>query len=178
VPAVAVLSGVAPYGERGLDWMADMGQDNIEEFGAALAGEPELRRYLGEASRAREEALARGREAVLDDMASLLSPPDATYFREHPWAMDSMDKGLEPGYEGWLDDDLAFTRPWGFDIAAMTTKTLLLQGEQDFMVPAAHGRYLASAIPGAELRVFPDGGHMSTLNHLEEVHGWLLAALG
>jgi pimeloyl-ACP methyl ester carboxylesterase len=176
VPAVAVLSGVAPYGLPGLDWLAGMGQDNVDEFGAALAGEPELRRYLDEASRAREEALLRGREAMLDDMATLLSAPDAAYFRGHSWAMDSMEKGLEPGYEGLLDDDLAFARPWGFDLGRMTTKTLLLQGEQDFMVPAAHGRYLALAIPGAEFRVYAEGGHMTMLDHLDEVHAWLMAA--
>jgi pimeloyl-ACP methyl ester carboxylesterase len=176
VPAVAVLSGVGPYGVEGLDWLAGMGQDNIEEFGAALGGEPELRRYLDEACRAREVALTRGREAVLDDMATLLSAPDATYFREHPWALDSMDRGLASGYDGWLDDDLAFTLPWGFDLGAITTKTLVLQGEQDVMVPAAHGRYLASAIPGAEFREYADGGHMTMLDHLDEVHPWLLAA--
>ena len=177
VPAAALLSGVAPYGVPGLDWLDGMGQDNIEEFGAALAGEPELRRYLDAASAAREVALERGREAVLDDMATLLSAPDATYFREHPWALDSMDRGLAPGYEGWLDDDLAFVRPWGFDPASVTTKTLLLQGQQDFMVPAAHAHYLAATIPRAEARVDPDGGHMTAMDHLEEVHDWLLAVL-
>jgi pimeloyl-ACP methyl ester carboxylesterase len=177
VPAVAVLSGIGPYGVPGLDWLAGMGQDNIEEFGATLAGEPELRRYLNEACQGREEALLRGRDAVLDDMATLLSAPDARYFREHDWPLDSMDRELAPKYEGWLDDDLAFSRPWGFDLGRMTTKTLLLQGEQDFMVPPAHGRYLALAIPGAELRVFAEGGHMTMLDHLDEVHAWLLSAL-
>ena len=100
VPAAALLSAVGPYGVDGLDWFAGMGQDNIEEFGAAVIGEPELRRYLDEASRAREVAIRRGREAVLDDMATLLSVPDATYFREHPWALDSMDKGLAAGLRG------------------------------------------------------------------------------
>lgn len=177
VPAAALLSGVAPYAVEGLDWLDGMGQDNIEEFGAALAGEPELRRYLDEASQAREVALQKGREAILDDMATLLSAPDATYFREHSWALDSMDRGLAHGYDGWLDDDLAFVRPWGFDPARVTTKTLLLQGEQDYMVPASHAHYLAATIPGSELRVDPDGGHMTAMDHLEEVHDWLLAAM-
>lgn len=177
VPAAALLSGVAPYGVPGLDWLAGMGQDNIEEFGAAVAGEPELRRYLDEAFAAREVALENGREAILDDMATLLSAPDATYFREHPWALDSMDRGLANGYDGWLDDDLAFARPWGFDPGAVRTKTLLLQGEQDFMVPAAHAHYLAATIPAAELRLDPAGGHMTAMDHLEEVHEWLLAVL-
>ena len=173
VPAVAVLSGVGPYDAPGLDWLAGMGQDNIEEFGAAVAGEPELRRYLAEACRARDEALARDPMAVLDDMATLLSPPDAAYFREHPWATESMSRGLANGYEGWLDDDLAFARPWGFDPAGISTRTLVLQGAQDYMVPAAHGQYLAETIPGAELRVFADGGHYAVLDHLDEVHAWL-----
>lgn len=177
VPAAALLSGVAPYGVAGLDWLDGMGQDNIEEFGAAVAGEPELRRYLDEAMAGREQALARGRDAVLDDMATLLSAPDAAYFRDHSWALDSMDRGLASGYDGWLDDDLAFARPWGFDPAAVKTRVLLLQGVQDFMVPAAHAHYLAATIPGAELRVDPDGGHMTAMDHLEEVHDWLLAAL-
>jgi pimeloyl-ACP methyl ester carboxylesterase len=177
VPSAAVLSGVAPYGVAGLDWFDGMGQGNIEEFGAAVAGEPELRRYLDEASRVREESVQRGREAVLDDMATLLSAPDAAYFREHEWVLDSMDRGLAPGYEGWLDDDLAFARPWGIDLGGITTKVLLLQGEQDFMVPASHAHYLAATIPGAELRVDPDGGHMTAMDHLDEVHDWLLETL-
>jgi pimeloyl-ACP methyl ester carboxylesterase len=177
VPAAALLSGVGPYGVDGLDWFAGMGQDNIEEFAAAVAGEPELRRYLDEAFTARELALQQGREAILDDMATLLSAPDTAYFREHDWALDSMDRGLAHGYDGWLDDDLAFARPWGFDPAGVRTKTLLLQGELDFMVPAAHAHYLAAVIPGSELRVDPGGGHMTVMDQLEEVHAWLLAAL-
>jgi pimeloyl-ACP methyl ester carboxylesterase len=175
VPAVAVLSGVAPYGAPGLDWLAGMGQDNIEEFGAAVAGEPELRRYLAEACRAWDESLARGPEAVLDDMATLLSGPDAAYFRDHPWAIESMTRGLSNGYEGWLDDDLAFAKSWGFDLTAIRTRTVVWQGVQDFMVPATHGHYLAETIPGAELRIDTDGGHMTVLDHLDEVHAWLLA---
>jgi pimeloyl-ACP methyl ester carboxylesterase len=175
VPAVAVLSGVAPYDAPGLDWLAGMGQDNIEEFGAAVAGEPDLRRYLAEACRARDEALAGDPAAVLNDMATLLSGPDAAYFRNHPWATESMTRGLANGFEGWLDDDLAFAKPWGFDLAAMRTRTVVWQGVQDLMVPATHGRYLAETIPGAELRIDPDGGHMTVLDHLDEVHAWLLA---
>ncbi len=43
------LAGVAPYAETegALDFLAGMGQDNIEEFGAALEGEAPLRQFLG-----------------------------------------------------------------------------------------------------------------------------------
>ena len=37
--AAATLAGVAPFNAHGLDWLAGMGEENIEEFGAARAGE-------------------------------------------------------------------------------------------------------------------------------------------
>ena len=39
VRGVLCIAGVAPYDADGLDFLAGMGEENIEEFGAALAGE-------------------------------------------------------------------------------------------------------------------------------------------
>ena len=50
---------------------------------------------------------------------------------------------------------------------------LLLHGEQDRVVPAAHGRWLAEHVPTAELRLYPGEGHISVLNHAEGALGWL-----
>src|SRR5690242_10769262 len=36
--AAASMAGVAPYDAEGLDWVAGMAAENVEEFGAALAG--------------------------------------------------------------------------------------------------------------------------------------------
>ena len=44
--AVATLAGIAPWGAAGLDWLANMGPENHEEFGAALTGEASLRDWL------------------------------------------------------------------------------------------------------------------------------------
>jgi pimeloyl-ACP methyl ester carboxylesterase len=41
--AAATLAGVGPYGAAGLDFLAGMGPENVEEFGAALEGEAALR---------------------------------------------------------------------------------------------------------------------------------------
>jgi len=38
VVAAASLAGVAPYPAEGLDWLDGMGQDNLDEFAATLAG--------------------------------------------------------------------------------------------------------------------------------------------
>jgi len=44
--AAAILAGVAPYAAEGLDWMAGMAAENVEEFGAAVEGAGALELYL------------------------------------------------------------------------------------------------------------------------------------
>ena len=61
-------------------------------------------------------------------------------------------------------------RPWGFDLAAITVKVLLWQGERDRNVPASHGRYLAGALPTCRATFYPDEAHLSLpLNHQREI---------
>lgn len=43
---------------------------------------------------------------------------------------------------------------------AIKVPTLVMTGEQDSIIPAAHSRGLAGAIPGAVLVTYPDGGHV------------------
>ncbi|MGE5829696.1 MAG: alpha/beta fold hydrolase, partial [Micromonosporaceae bacterium] len=74
VIAAATLASVAPYDAAGLDWLAGMGQDNIDEFEAALAGEAELRAYLTTAS---AELVAVGPEGLVEAMRTILPPVDA-----------------------------------------------------------------------------------------------------
>ena len=63
--SAAVLAPVAPYEAEGLDWFAGMGQDNLDEFGAADEGEEPLHHYL---SAAREGMLAAGAEGMAEEM--------------------------------------------------------------------------------------------------------------
>src|SRR5215213_3218659 len=44
-------------------------------------------------------------------------------------------EGLRPGVLGWLDDDLAFVRAWGFDLSAIEVPVTVWQGGHDRMVP-------------------------------------------
>lgn len=74
------------------------------------------------------------------------------------------------GVKGPVWDTKLMSGPWGFDLAAIKSPVLLWQGERDRNVPAAHGRYLAAAIPTCRATFYPDEAHLSLpLNHQREI---------
>jgi pimeloyl-ACP methyl ester carboxylesterase len=159
--AVLVIAGVAPYKEAdGLDWLGGMGEENVTEFSAALAGEDELRSYLLGVRKHLKEVTAQGVVAALD---TLLPDVDAAVLTGE-FAEDmviSFHEALDLGVEGWLEDDLAFTQPWGFDLAEISVPTMIWQGSADLMVPFGHGQWLASHVPGASVHLEDGEGHLS-----------------
>jgi pimeloyl-ACP methyl ester carboxylesterase len=120
--------------------------------------------------------VAGGPAGLTAGLASILPPVDAKAltgeFGDFMYAW--MAIGLRAGDDGWLDDDLAFVRPWGFDPAAITVPVLLLQGRQDLMVPFAHGQWLAARIPGVTAWLTDGDGHLNLLARVGRVHEWLL----
>ena len=172
VAAAATLASVAPYPADGLDWLAGMGEDNVKEFNAALEGRDALTPMLeGWAA----EVAALDPEALADAFRSLLSPVDrdaltGEYAR---YVHAAMLAGLAPGIEGWLEDDLAFTSRWGFDLADIRVPVQLWQGREDRFVPFAHGEWLAERIPGVDAFLLDDEGHLTVQQSVPAVHAWL-----
>jgi pimeloyl-ACP methyl ester carboxylesterase len=160
VRGVLCIAGVAPYAAEGLDFLAGMGEDNIEEFSAALEGEHTLRPWL---DAQRPEMLELTADAVADSLGNLVPPVDVAVLTGE-FAEDlasEFRQALSVGVDGWLDDDLAFTRPWGFELADIAVPTYLWQGSDDLMVPFAHGRWLAGRIPGVTAHLEQGEGHLS-----------------
>lgn len=158
--AAVSLAGVAPYPADDLDWMAGMGAENIEEFSAAIQGErvlkPLIEKLAGEIASVQGADLAAAlgslvpaidKRALTGEFAEML----ATSFR----------RSVTTGIAGWLDDDLAFTRDWGFSLDSITTPVAVWQGGQDRMVPYSHGKWLAAHIPAARVHLYPEEGHLS-----------------
>lgn len=84
---------------------------------------------------------------------------------------------LEHGPDGMVDDDLAYVRAWGFDVAdAGRAPVLIAHGAKDRVVPYTHGEWLGRSIPGADVRMFPEDGHISVLTRAEVLLDWLVEA--
>jgi pimeloyl-ACP methyl ester carboxylesterase len=176
VAAVASVAGVGPFGRDDLDFMAGMGEENVVEFGAAVAGAGDLTPALRGAA---EQLRAAAPADLIGAMASLLPPVDraALEGRNGEDLAAMLAAGLQTGADGWIDDDLAFVEPWGFDPAEIRVPVFVWQGEEDLMVPFAHGRWLVEHIPAAVAHLQSGRGHLSILfDNLDEVFDELEAA--
>jgi pimeloyl-ACP methyl ester carboxylesterase len=160
VEVVLVIAGVAPYEAEGLDFLAGMGTDNVIEFGKAREGEAALRPVL-ETLRAQLRTVTAAE--IVTTLDSLLPAVDRAVLTAEFGAdlAANMREGLRVGVDGWVDDDLAFVRPWGFALAEVAVPTVVWQGSADLMVPIAHGRWLAERIPGVVAHLEAGEGHLS-----------------
>jgi pimeloyl-ACP methyl ester carboxylesterase len=95
---------------------------------------------------------------------------------EWSWFNDVVGPATAGGPGGQVDDDIAYVTPWGVDPGDIVAPVLLLHGDRDGIVPAAHGRWLAQRIPRAELRVLPEDGHISVLGSAGAALDWLSAS--
>jgi pimeloyl-ACP methyl ester carboxylesterase/RimJ/RimL family protein N-acetyltransferase len=178
--AAASIAGIAPSDSPGLDWLAGMGPENIEEFEAALAGEADLTRFLDAAAGPMRDI---GAAEVAEGLGELVSEADKAVITGDfaDYLAASFRAALSTGIAGWRDDDLAFTRDWGISLEALghATPVAIWQGDQDRMVPAAHGGWLAANIPLARPRLRPGEGHLSLMvNGFGEILDDLLGLAG
>ena len=171
--ALCAIAAPAPWQAEGLDWLQGQGDQNRAEWAAALQGADVLEPHL---ERDREEILEANAEQIREVLSTLLSPVDRAVvtgaLAEHLVASTAL--ALRPGVAGWRDDDLAFTRPWGFELADIRVPVLLWQGVQDLMVPPDHGRWLAERIPVVEAHISDEDGHLTiSEQRMPEIHQWL-----
>jgi len=65
------------------------------------------------------------------------------------------------GFCGWQDDELAFVKSGGFDLAQTEVPVAIWQGAQDRFTPFAHGQWLVSHFRRAHPHLLADQGHLS-----------------
>ena len=164
--------GIAPFGDPGLDkdaWLAGMDPENVKEVEWAIAGEDVLTPELEAEQKQIEERVSVDPSTVLDGFE--LSDADREALAR-PEAMQTIREAAREqaahGVGGWVDDDLAFLRPWGFDVGTIAVQVLIKYGLTDVLVPPAHGDWLAANVPGCIVHTDNVGGHLGT-NPEEEI---------
>jgi len=160
--AAFTLAGVGEWGNADLDFLADMGPENHEEFGEALKGEAAIEEWMK--ANALGYNTIKGSE-LIEAFGGLIGDADKRALT--PEVAEVMATGMRHSnsvsFYGWLDDDLAFVRDFGFDITKIDKPVVLYQGDDDFMVPHAHGYWLEKKIPTAKLNFVPGHGHISLI---------------
>jgi len=161
VLAVASIAGVVPWGAEGIDFLEGMGHENHVEFGAAVEGPAALKDWMDE--HAAETGEANTVEDLLRALGDLVSPVDKDALTGDLGAhfIENEHVALANGYWGWFDDDLAFTRDWGFDPEKIDVPVSIWQGRQDRFVPYTHGEWLAIRVPNARAHLYDEHGHLS-----------------
>jgi pimeloyl-ACP methyl ester carboxylesterase len=178
VAGALTMAGVAPYDADGIDFLDGMGEGNVVEFGAALEGEDAVRGLLEVEAEGLRDADG---PAIVEALGTVLPDIDRGLLGDGDlgdWLAANAGEGLRSGVDGWVDDDLAFTRPWGFDVASLTVPVFVWQGELDLMVPFAHGGWLADHVPSATAHLQAGEGHLSVVfGAMDQMFGELAATV-
>jgi pimeloyl-ACP methyl ester carboxylesterase len=155
--------GVAPFEAEGLDFYAGMDAENIKEFGLAEQGEAVLQPELEQMAADSLERIAVDPSKVLSDDWELSDADRAVLAdpRIQTVMSEMMREAFRDGAWGWVDDDLAFLQPWGFDVTEIRVPVEVRYGAQDVLVPAAHGAWLARHVPHAQVTVDQEAGHLA-----------------
>ncbi|MEV8535010.1 alpha/beta hydrolase [Streptomyces sp. NPDC051211] len=172
VTAVAALVSLAPQDAPGLDWYAGMTPYNVQHYGLAARDPAALERQVTAAA----DAARRDPGRLLEDLRADLSGPDLPVLadeRVRRSLLDNHREALRVSAHGWVDDVLAFTRPWGFDPAAVTCPVLLWRGAEDAFSPLGHFRWLARNIAHCTAVLEPGAGHFAAQYALSEALDWL-----
>jgi pimeloyl-ACP methyl ester carboxylesterase len=183
VVRASCVVGVAPLGTPGLqrdDWVTGMDDENVKEFGWAVAGEEVLTRELERLYEQVKERVAEDPSNVLEgfelsdsDRAALARPELRQIILESTFEHSARGVG------GWVDDDLAFIHPWGFDVQAISVPVLVRYGATDVLCPPAHGEWIAANVPGCVVKIDTTAGHLSANpeEDIAEIQRWLSAGI-
>ncbi len=178
---VACQSSLAPLGAGGLtrdEWLTGMGEEIAEELAWAEAGEEVLTSEMTRAQRLMEERIESDPGALLGDEANDVD----VGFLQRPETIEAFRRIIPEqavhGVGGSVDDTLAFARDWGFDLSSIRVPVLVTFGDADTSCPAAHGRFLAAAVPGATVIETSDGGHFAAdpTKDIFDTHHWLVTS--
>src|SRR6478672_11586665 len=178
VRAVVTLAGTAPPVEAGEVWTTWFPPDMADEVRALRTKSPaELApEYEQAAKRFAEltgEQMANSENQSAADKAAMIDVPEVP-----EWLARSIQSAASAGIWGWVDDDLAWAKPWGFAMADIRVPVIIRHGDEDGFVSIEQGRWLSGHIHGARFDEMPGGGHTTVGGPIDPVITDVLDAAG
>lgn len=169
--AVTVVVGAAPLDEQDVAGLIEI---NRAGWYAAREGWQEM-----------HDLLAPMRESVVADplagfraLMESAPPSDKAVMEDPDWQrvlVESVTEAFRPGPEGWVDESMAISVDWDFDVADVSCSTTWWHGDHDANAPLAPVRRLIERMDGVDLRVWEDAGHLEPFRRYEEILGELLS---
>ena len=169
VARAAALCTLAPSDAEDLNWWEGMADSNRKAYQKAevmltadLARQAgQIRQDPGSLLRGLGPELAGQDRKVVEDIAI--------------WRIiaENHAEALRDNASGWIDDVLAFRRPWGFRPSVITTTPVLLwHGGDDVFSPVGHTRWLAAQIDSSKLEVQSGAAHFTAVEILPRILIW------
>jgi pimeloyl-ACP methyl ester carboxylesterase len=173
VTRCASVVSPAPFDAEGLDWFAGMSPGNVEEFTRALEGEESYRPLVERLAREAVDAARSGELPIPSEYELPQSDQETMRARmSEPGYLERIVAAHADGIDGWIDDSVAMSKPWGFDLAPIRVPVSIWYGPEDVLCPPDHSRWLLSHVPDAEERLLPHG-HLLEDEDLDAVASWL-----
>ena len=114
---------------------------------------------------------------VLDLYAAVQPPGDRKLLARPEFKamfLDDLLNGSRFQTSAPLTDLILFTREWGFAATDVRVPVRWWHGDDDHIVPLAHGRHLVERLPDATLKVIEGESHLGGLGITAEVLGTLM----
>jgi pimeloyl-ACP methyl ester carboxylesterase len=114
---------------------------------------------------------ARGEDAVRPHIEQAARDIMAQIAAGGPASMARLRATFVDSHDGWVDDNVAFALPWGFEMSDITVPVSIWFGTHD---PAArrHADWLLARIPAATGHEYP-GGHIPDDRAYRQMLAWL-----
>lgn len=173
VTRACAMVSLAPMDAQGLHWFDGMADSNVDAYTTA-ASDPELltARFMQVAAKIQADPASH-----VADLRIEMPEPDQRVVadaRIRAMLAENYAEALHFSADGWIDDLLAFSSPWGFDVADIQVPVLLWHGQNDVFSPAMHTQWLAERIDRAFIEIHPSSAHLGALERVPDMLSWLV----
>ena len=174
VASAAALGSLAPCDAADLDWNAGMTESNVQAYRTAKADPPDVLRAILQRRAAR---VSKDSEGLLRILWPEMSAHDKEIINDITLRQVVANSHVEAlsnnCVDGWVDDVIALSRPWGFEPDKIVAPVKLWSGRNDVFSPVSHTYWLAQRIGGADVEIDEGKSHFGAITILPRILSWV-----